>query len=442
MSQEASQFKNASIISAIANLGNTTLGSGVLALPYAFFQTGWLLGIFIVLLITYLSSYGYIFIYQAAQHFSCSTFSDIGLFLNQEYIKQKSTKNQLKTPLLENEDSKDENNSPKEADSSPPWPANVCEFFAALSTIGACIAYPILITNYLPQVISGFAGRDLSNEWYCSRLVIAPIFGVLVLLPLSMTMTVDFLKFTSSLSLICVAYCAILIFQYFIRCCTGEFAFGPGSFDAFNWEFSAIFQAIPTITFSFVAHYNLLNITRELKDDSMKNVVKGIIWTEGIVSFVYMFTAMFGYGTWRDDTGSNVIMLYPYDDILAIIARICLSIHGALTYPLAQFSLRLNICKFVYQKRPDNPAIERWISVGILILTIGIVMITDDLGTVLSIVGSISGAPIAFIIPGLFRVFYAKLVLKKSTAGGWILFGFGCLFCVVGFTCSIIQSCE
>jgi hypothetical protein len=47
---------------AVANLGNTLLGAGILGLPYAFANTGWVLGTFMLLLCCYFSSTGLFFL--------------------------------------------------------------------------------------------------------------------------------------------------------------------------------------------------------------------------------------------------------------------------------------------------------------------------------------------------------------------------------------------
>lgn len=41
---------NASLVSSIANLCNTIIGTGMVALPGAFVYTGWLLGVFLIIL--------------------------------------------------------------------------------------------------------------------------------------------------------------------------------------------------------------------------------------------------------------------------------------------------------------------------------------------------------------------------------------------------------
>ncbi|GKT37474.1 putative Amino acid transporter system N2 [Aduncisulcus paluster] len=125
---------------------------------------------------------------------------------------------------------------------------------------------------------------------------------------------------------------------------------------------------------------------------------------------------------------------------MTTISQCALALTACLTYPIAQFSLRVSLCKLVWKSR-GSPSAERFISGIILAIAILVAMCVEDLDTVLSFVGALFGAPIMFIIPGLFMYFHNKRTrnLRWVTVTSIITMLAGLFFCIVGFVCSILE---
>eukprot|EP00764_Aduncisulcus_paluster_P013704 gnl/Carplike_NY0171/7358_a10157_174.p1 GENE.gnl/Carplike_NY0171/7358_a10157_174~~gnl/Carplike_NY0171/7358_a10157_174.p1 ORF type:complete len:369 (+),score=96.83 gnl/Carplike_NY0171/7358_a10157_174:104-1108(+) len=309
----------------------------------------------------------------------------------------------------------------------------VCEIFVALYTLGTCCSYTIILSDYANLVIGAF-DEHAAEQWYGSRQFCLAIIAILILFPLSMLQRIDFLKYTSFASLVCVIFVIVVVLVYWLMAMAGSVE-SSISTEPVVWAKGGIdvFLAAPLLGVSYTAHYNVLNIYNEMSNRSHKKFSPVISSSVIIVSITYLLMSIPGYLTWRDDTPSNILDIYPNSFIPATLARLALAITISFSYPLVQFALKLVILRIVgfnnasSAKRPYHIMI----SIFVLIIAVTLAMFVDDISIVTSFSGSLFGTNIVFTIPALF--FFTIRKDTKSRVIAVIVAVVGVFFCVVGF---------
>ncbi|GKT37130.1 putative Amino acid transporter system N2 [Aduncisulcus paluster] len=382
---------------AIFNLTNTVIGAGVLTLPYAMKVAGLGIGLLLLVIIA-LASF-------AAFHFLVAAGNEVGESSYKMIAKKLWGKG---------------------------WDY-VCEIFVALYTLGTCCSYTIILSDYANLVIGAF-DEHAAEQWYGSRQFCLAIIAILILFPLSMLQRIDFLKYTSFASLVCVIFVIVVVLVYWLMAMAGSVE-SSISTEPVVWAKGGIdvFLAAPLLGVSYTAHYNVLNIYNEMSNRSHKKFSPVISSSVIIVSITYLLMSIPGYLTWRDDTPSNILDIYPNSFIPATLARLALAITISFSYPLVQFALKLVILRIVgfnnasSAKRPYHIMI----SIFVLIIAVTLAMFVDDISIVTSFSGSLFGTNIVFTIPALF--FFTIRKDTKSRVIAVIVAVVGVFFCVVGF---------
>lgn len=143
------------------NLANTIIGSGILGLPYAFANTGWVMGTVLMMLGALLSGLGLNYLSACALEFNgTSSFYKV-------------------------------------ADKAMPKFSLLIDIAVAVKCIGVATSYLIVIADLIPEVMEFIGAPDF---WRHRRIWV--IFGFCLVAPLSYLKSLDALKFTSMLSII------------------------------------------------------------------------------------------------------------------------------------------------------------------------------------------------------------------------------------------------
>lgn len=173
---------NASVLSCYVNLANTILGSGMLGLPYAFANSGWILGSILLIVSCASSAFALHTLSVCAMSLpGPSSFYSVGQHVMPAF-----------TLLI--------------------------DFAVAIKCFGVATSYLIVIGDLMPDVMKQI---DAPNFWHSRYIWV--LFGFAIVAPLSCLRNLDSLKFTSFVSIVFVAFLTLLIVLY---------AFDAGTLDA------------------------------------------------------------------------------------------------------------------------------------------------------------------------------------------------------------------
>ncbi|CAO1616641.1 unnamed protein product [Parajaminaea phylloscopi] len=320
------QGGQASLTSSIANLTNTIIGTGMVALPGAFVYTGWLLG---TLLVAF-----------------CGITGAFGLYLLTRCANKLGGRRQsFFTVALQ----------------TIPKGARWFDLAIALKCYGVSISYLIISGQLMPQVVLSLlkaAGHEHDkiplwlldrNFWVTALLVL--------LLPLCFLRKLDSLRHTSYLSLMAVVYLVVIVVSFFIS--PTARASLPARGDVHAVVFSPHILAIfPVFVFAFTCAQNMLPVYNELAATDPLMHLDRAKWAIGSsiggAAAVYVSVAVLGYLEFGSSLSDNIIAMYPSSSMFVAFGRLSVVLLTIFSYPLQVHPCRAAIHKVIWPPKQAN----------------------------------------------------------------------------------------
>ncbi|KAK9488138.1 transmembrane amino acid transporter protein-domain-containing protein [Lipomyces starkeyi] len=369
----------AGMMSSLANLSNTILGAGILAMPYALKNDGVFLGFIVILVSGFTAGAGLFLQYRCSRYLDRGTASFFA-------IAQKT------------------------------YPSLAALFDAAIAIkcFGVGVSYLIIIGDLMPQVIADFffADGDVGDTIFVSRRFWISCFMV-ALIPLCFLRRLDSLKYTSVVALVAIGYLTVLVIGHWLVGDTvpyrGTISIGPSSL-------SGVLSTLPIVIFGFTCHQNMFSIVNELRDNRPTNVLFIIFSSIGSAIILYTLVGFTGYLSYGDNVGGNIIGMYA-SSFSSAVGRAAIVILVLFSYPLQCHPCRASLdhiyTHFILQstvsqvrsgiQKTSIPKQRFVVLTSVIIAFSYIVAITvSSLETVLAFVGATGSTSISFILPGIF----------------------------------------
>eukprot|EP00004_Rigifila_ramosa_P023298 TRINITY_DN6523_c0_g1_i2.p1 TRINITY_DN6523_c0_g1~~TRINITY_DN6523_c0_g1_i2.p1 ORF type:complete len:311 (+),score=58.32 TRINITY_DN6523_c0_g1_i2:23-934(+) len=255
---------HASVWSVALNLTNTTVGAGVLALPYSFARTGLVVGLLFLGVVAGAASVGHWLLVRAAQQTGQYKYKDLGTHL------------------------------------FGPRFSILIDAVTLLLTLGGTTAFVIIIGANLPDVLADWLGE---GSFFAKTETVQVLCVLLVCLPLCLLPNLDPLRFVSVAAMACMVYLALLL-----SIKAGD---GTPEQDQFPVEYAEasfdVMLAFPLLLTSYSAHYNTLPLYIELKS-RRKSIKKALTLSVMLISTLYVAISVGGYLAFRG-------ALLEYDDV-------------------------------------------------------------------------------------------------------------------------------
>eukprot|EP00606_Chrysophyceae_sp_TOSAG23-5_P000983 GSChrysophyteH2.ASY1.ANO1.646.1 assembled CDS len=391
--------QKASVLVSFVVLANNILGSGMLGLPYAYSNTGWYLGSFLI-------------IAAGTSKCICSAFALH--FLSECAIKRKLPSSFYSV-----------------AEACMPRFTLLIDAAVTIKCFGVATSYLIVVGDTMPAVME-FMGAAQALR---SRNFWITLFWLCFAVPLSCLRTLEKLKFTAVLSICFVFFLAILVVAFSFHIYSsheldaceavlpGEECKGPTSDVILNWETGQVF---PIFVFGFTCQQNIFSIVNEIENPTIGRVNKVIVGSIGTAVATYLAVAACGYATYGSLVESDVLLNYPRNE-LTTVARCFVALLVVFTFPLQCHPARkcmMSILDSLYSNKQGNvkageggggmmagdPNLEytsilanrRWwlITVCFLLASFAVASIVKSLGVVLALVGATGSTTVSYILPG------------------------------------------
>jgi len=383
--------RSATATGCILNMLATILGAGVLALPYAMAGCGVWIGSLSFTVIMALSAISYVNLSKAVK--LCGNGCD--------FIKLAKY-------------------------SLPRWLYQIVDFCVFINGFGCAVGYLIVMSTFMSEVIKSFSPNV--DERLCNRHLWCVAFAVLTF-PLLLVKNLDNLKFTSFLVVIFVLYSLGTMIYYMI--CPPNWEYKPVVHFGLPGDTVQFMKVFAIIVNAFACSQNVPRIVNTLVNPTQKRLNFIFLTSTAMSLVMYLGAGYIGYSTFGDRVDSNILKNYPSGLLPINIARLAITLSLAGSYPVQLHPARNSLSILLFGAPAEWLPLYRYflLTTGIWGGTVGIAMITDNLGTVLTFIGALAAVPLTFIYPNLFWVqVNRKQFPDQSVSYAWLILILGVIF--------------
>ncbi|KAF9268878.1 AAAP amino acid permease [Marasmius fiardii PR-910] len=364
------------LLDSIANMANSILGAGIIGLPYAVSQAGFVTGLFLLVF--------------------CCGLTDWTINLIVINAKLSGSQSYMDTM------SRCFGSSGRTAIS----------FFQFTFAFGGMIAFSIIIGDTIPHVIrSIFPSLSIMPVlWiFTNRQFIIFLCTACVSYPLSLYRDIHKLSRASGLALIGML---IIVFAVVIEGPHVPPELKGDQSKRFSLINPGVVQAIGVICFAFVCHHNSLLIYGSLRTPTLDRFAQVTHISTLLSLLCCCILAISAFVVFTDKTQGNILNNFPSNDTLINVARFCFGLNMFTTLPLELFVCREVIEQYFFSHERFSPQRHLFFTTTILFASMLIALITCDLGVMLEITGGVSATAMAFIFPA---ACYLKLSNQSET---------------------------
>ncbi|KAI6032961.1 amino acid transporter [Pisolithus orientalis] len=394
----AKQHAGGNMFDSVANMANSILGAGIIGLPYAISQAGFLCGVILLVILCGVTDWTVRLVVLNAK-----------LSGGNSYIE-----------IMHN-------------CFGPSGRAAVSLFQFTFAFGGMC-AFGIIIGDTIPHVIrSAFPTlyKIPVLSIFTNRQVIITLCTLCVSYPLSLYRDIHKLSRASGLALLSML---VIIASVLIE--------GPHAPQELKGDPSArftilgpgVFPAIGVISFAFVCHHNSLLIYGSLRKPTLDRFAQVTHFSTAISLVACCTLAISAFWNFTDKTQGNVLNNFPANNTLINVARFCFGLNMFTTLPLELFVCREVIEQYFFSHESFSPQRHLFFTTTIIISSMFLSLITCDLGVTLEITGGVSATALAFIFPAACYLKLANPSLpwySRSKLPAATCFAFGLVVMVV-----------
>ncbi|KAJ2950495.1 hypothetical protein O0L34_g8738 [Tuta absoluta] len=404
--------KPVSNVRATANLIKSSLGSGLLAGPLAFVQSGWLIGIFGTLIVGILCGHC-IHILVKTSRGCCRR-------------EKKPMLNYAETCKSTFE------NGPKFVRPFANTASIITEFALTCTYVGVCCIYTVLISDSIKQIVDKFVPT--------SAYIPVQHYSLMIAIPIIILCQIRYLKFLAIFSLLAnilllgtYLVCLYYIFGNEINF-TDKVAVGnPARYPAF----------LATVIFAMEGVGVVMPIENEMKRPKNFLGCPSVLFVAmSIIVFLYISLGLFGYFRYGAALKGSITLNLPMDEWPAICGKVFIALSIFFTYPLQYFVVFDVFTRYVRPKVkqsywPTTQFICRTLGVC---FCVGIGIALPLLEQIINIVGSLFYSILGIMIPAVVETIFNWEDLGRFN---WLLikniiiFAFGMLTLVAGCAVTI-----
>eukprot|EP00484_Ammonia_sp_Unknown_P027260 CAMPEP_0197024838 /NCGR_PEP_ID=MMETSP1384-20130603/5316_1 /TAXON_ID=29189 /ORGANISM="Ammonia sp." /LENGTH=468 /DNA_ID=CAMNT_0042453293 /DNA_START=85 /DNA_END=1491 /DNA_ORIENTATION=+ len=378
------------IRSVLWNMLNQIIGTGIVGIPFIYKSTG-IIGSIIIMLL-----FGAISVYTFNLLIHCGKKLDV---YNYEELLEKSFG--FKGYLISS-------------------------FCIAILNIGGMLTNLIIIGDATIKVTSIWGYHSTFD-----RQMILLVCSICIVLPLCLFRDLASLEKAGFVKIIAILVIIVVIFLEFFNSLTSEHAIDFAQDITFSTTFSSIPSAIGVLAFSFVCHDSSFLLFNTLSNPTTARFFKLSFSGTFIAIFFTLCLSIPAYLTFGNSVDANILNNYNIFNPLIVSIRIIFVFTMTLTFPGSFFLVRHilygwyiklvahyghssdsgnhSFTLFTVQTAPLSHHVM--FTVGIFSAVVATSLFIDDVGVVMSVIGSVSSVNLAFVFPSLV---YMKLLLKSD----------------------------
>ncbi|KAI5608282.1 putative sodium-coupled neutral amino acid transporter 8, partial [Silurus asotus] len=292
----------------------------------------------------------------------------------------------------------------------------LCEVCFVFNLFMISVAFLVVVQDQLEKLCLSLSEmvtgeKVVPHHWYTDQSFALFVMCLIIILPLSIPKEISIQKYTSVLGTLAASYLSVaVIVKYYLK---EEHSadLRPKHTGLDSW--ASMFSVVPTICFGFQCFSEAcIAIYSSMENKRISHWVFISVASMIFCLLIYTLTGVFGFFTFGRGVASDILMSYPGNDVVMIIARLLFGISIVTIYPIILLLGRTVILALVlrYQERRAivTPGFECRCRVLLTVLWIAVTLLiavyVPDMSKVISVIGGIS-AFFIFIFPGLCLIF-------------------------------------
>lgn len=411
--QQQQQRTTSSLWGSTFTLTNTILGSGTLAVPFAIASSGWLLGNAVMLAIAMITRYSVHLLLSASDRAgnNCAkTYESLGHF----------TMGAFGTRLA--------------------------EFTFIFGGFGTLVSYLIFVTDLCAAVLAVSA----HDKWMITVILVAT-----VVFPLSLSRRIGKLWLASVLAIMSIGYVVAFVVVAFLAAYNAEGASIAPGVEAIRLEPGSVYTVTLLIS-AFACHNTALPVFEELKDRTLPRMNRAVVGAISVAFVLYEVISLCGYLQFGSETKDNILLNFSpeyvsqHKSVAAplLVGQLCMALALVLTTPIAMWPFRSCVLSVYLRVKngvqtPSHEATYKEY-VGVTVLSLALILtcsiFVPSVKIPLSIVGSVSGSLLIFIMPALFFLLQSTgPILSREHAGPLLMLSTGVVVGIVGLSLTLFK---
>ncbi|KAG0585867.1 hypothetical protein KC19_2G045600 [Ceratodon purpureus] len=296
--------------------------------------------------------------------------------------------------------------------------------------VGSLISYFIITGDVFQPIFSSWFGED---SLFANRRVVIVFFAMVVIFPLSLKRNIRDLRWSSTISVVMLTYLTVVVVALSISHLIREGL--PEHVNYFEGGYHT-FIALDVLVFAFHCHIQVMPIFAELADNPnpffRKRLGEPLLNDEDIKAeevlcqrkslrvkrmdgiviismttclICYCLVGEFGYLLYPD-VQSDVLISFGRSNHFLNFARVGMAAVSMANFPVSHYPCRSilddGVRHILRGRIPEGFSVTLHIAITLFICSCALAtaLVTSDLGTVFSFIGSTGGVLVIFIIPG------------------------------------------
>ncbi|KAK8792260.1 amino acid transporter [Blastocystis sp. subtype 4] len=386
----STQNDGASLTSSIINMMNTIIGAGTISLPNTMMISGIAGGGILLIISLLLSLVGAHYLSASSIYSKEDSYGFIG--------------KKIVNPVI----------------------GYVADFFMILFDFGISVGYYNIVLSQTMDLLGSFLKKTVEelSSW---QWLVSLIEGLFLFFPLLCIPTIDSLKWTSTVAIICISIFVIIAIVMGIIQVFRE----PLQYNWLPDNFTDLSTAVSVFFTCLCAHVNIPKMTSELKfptKSKFGNKLKKMDRVNNIsfvaCTVVYFLVGVCGYLAFGANTKGNLLSNFADLNVWYLnIVKVAYAFVALFSYPVLSFSPLVSIDKtFFKQPRPvSRRVLEAFIWTLLVVI---VALLIPELTQVFSLTGSMCGIALVFVWPSLFYIWIDKREKAKKLTSRVDIFKF------------------
>ncbi|CEG74708.1 hypothetical protein RMATCC62417_09876 [Rhizopus microsporus] len=349
-------YGSRSEIESAFNLVNSTVGSGIIGLPFAIYLAGFWPALFLSLLVAFISQLG----------------------LHMLVLSGMRSGTYKLATLMEHTIGR--------------AGYHFLNFLVLIQAAGACVSYYILLGDTIPVLLQLYFPEHPNLT---QRPLVISLIAIFLVFPLNLSRSLGTLARWSIVSVLCLP---VIILALIWRAP----AYSKSHEAPLAWHGPDIFGALGILAFAFACPHVCFNVFLSLKHQTMRSWNTTTTYASIMSWIVSISFALVGYLCFGKDVQPNLFLNFPADDLIVNIARFLLGFSMILTIPMAFYPTREAVQKLLgFESSERHPTKLQHYTVTIIlflvITTLGITV--RSLGKLYALIGGFAATFLAYILP-------------------------------------------